>query len=388
LFQKNLADCQRVLGGNHPQTLLARINLAWCHQDAGDLARAIPLYEQGLADHLRILGENHPETMMVRNNLANAYQESGDLARAIPLCEQGLADYLRILGENHPHTLVAQSNLAYAYQKSGDLARAILIYEQALSGHVRIFGDDHPKTKFVRKQLAVCARQQTEAENLNTPDPAGPIKESHQSSELIGQREKDLESAEKAIQVLRQSAYADPSKFAPELAKSLEDLAILQWDSGRKKDALATSEQAIQILRRLASANAPHFAVYLASALKSRGAMLFIHGRKTEALSTAEEGVATYRHVVEFNPSIRPELGFSLNLCGSMLKRLARYEDALVYLEEAINMFDELSRQSPGKFSNDIHDALEGIAEVLEHLGRDEDAATARRRINMLGGAG
>ena len=81
-----------MLGADHPQTLTARNNLARAYQDAGDLGRAIPLFEQTLADSERVLGADHPATLTSRNNLADAYQAAGDLGRAIPLYEQTLAD--------------------------------------------------------------------------------------------------------------------------------------------------------------------------------------------------------------------------------------------------------------------------------------------------------
>ena len=63
-----------MLGPDHPQTLTSRNNLAYAYQDAGDLGRAIPLYEQTLADCVRVLGADHPQTKIVRGNLAAARQ--------------------------------------------------------------------------------------------------------------------------------------------------------------------------------------------------------------------------------------------------------------------------------------------------------------------------
>lgn len=68
----------------------------------GDLGRAIPLLEQTLADRERVLGPDHPDTLTSRNNLAGAYESAGDLGRAIPLLEQTLADSERVLGPDHP----------------------------------------------------------------------------------------------------------------------------------------------------------------------------------------------------------------------------------------------------------------------------------------------
>jgi tetratricopeptide (TPR) repeat protein len=88
------------------------------YESAGDLGRAIPLLEQALADRQRVLGADHPQTLTSRNNLAYAYQSAGDLGRAIPLYEQALADTVRVLGADHPTTKIVRDNLAAARQHS------------------------------------------------------------------------------------------------------------------------------------------------------------------------------------------------------------------------------------------------------------------------------
>ena len=114
LFERNLADRERTLGPNHPDTLTSRNNLAYAYQDAGRLEQAIPLYERNLADRERTLGPNHPDTLTSRNNLAYAYQDAGRLEQAIPLFEQNLTDSEHVLGPNHPWTTLFRDNLARA----------------------------------------------------------------------------------------------------------------------------------------------------------------------------------------------------------------------------------------------------------------------------------
>ena len=91
---------------------------------ARDLGRAIPLHEQALADRQRVLGPDHPDTPTSRNNLAYAYEAAGNLGRAIPLHEQVLADTERVLGPGHPQTLTSRSSLAYAYETAGSCPRS------------------------------------------------------------------------------------------------------------------------------------------------------------------------------------------------------------------------------------------------------------------------
>ncbi|MFC8521188.1 tetratricopeptide repeat protein, partial [Streptomyces sp. NPDC057257] len=103
-----------VLGDTHPSTLTSRNNLAYAYRSAGDLGRAIPLYETTLTQREQVLGDTHPSTLNSRNNLAAAYQSAGDLARAIFLYETTLTQREQVLGDTHPSTLNSRNNLAYA----------------------------------------------------------------------------------------------------------------------------------------------------------------------------------------------------------------------------------------------------------------------------------
>ena len=89
-----------VLGTNHPNTLKGR------------MAEAIPLYRGALADCERVRGTDHPETLTTRNNLAMAYRAAGRTAEAIPLLERTLADRERMRGADHPDTKAAREDLA------------------------------------------------------------------------------------------------------------------------------------------------------------------------------------------------------------------------------------------------------------------------------------
>jgi len=66
-----------VLGADHPSTLGSRNNLAYGYQAAGDLGRAIPLYQHTLEDMVRVLGADHPITQIVSANLDAALEAGG-----------------------------------------------------------------------------------------------------------------------------------------------------------------------------------------------------------------------------------------------------------------------------------------------------------------------
>ena len=151
-----LADHERVLGPDHPDTLASRNDLAEAYRDAGRAAEAIPLHERTLADRERVLGPDHPDTLQSRNNLALAYRAAGRAAEAIPLHERTLADYERVLGPDHPDTLTSRNNLALAYRAAGRAAEAIPLHERTLADYERVLGPDHPGTLQSRNNLALA----------------------------------------------------------------------------------------------------------------------------------------------------------------------------------------------------------------------------------------
>jgi len=157
-LERALADRRRVLGDDHPDTLISMNNLASAYRSAGDLDRAIPLFEQALVRGRRVLGDDHPDTLALVNNLAGAYKSAGDLGRAIPLLEQAWARCRQLLGDDHPDTLTSMSNLAGAYESAGDLGRAIPLLERALADRRRVLGDEHPDALTSMSNLAGAYR--------------------------------------------------------------------------------------------------------------------------------------------------------------------------------------------------------------------------------------
>jgi len=154
LHEQNLAAFERVLGADHPDTLRTRGNLATSYLEAGRTAEAIALQEQTLADRERVLGPDHLDTLSSRNNLANAYGEAGRTAESIKLLEETLAVRDPVLGPDHPDNLATRNNLAASYLDAGRTAEAIKLLEESLAYLQRVLGPDHPDTLRMRNNLA------------------------------------------------------------------------------------------------------------------------------------------------------------------------------------------------------------------------------------------
>jgi tetratricopeptide (TPR) repeat protein len=112
--------------------LVSRNNLAGVLRDLGRVSEAFALYERTLADQERVLGAEHPDTLVSRNNLAGVLRDLGRVSEAFALYERTLADRERVLGAEHPDTLVSRNNLARMFRDLGRLDDAVALYEKIL----------------------------------------------------------------------------------------------------------------------------------------------------------------------------------------------------------------------------------------------------------------
>jgi hypothetical protein len=121
---ESIAELERTLGPDHPDTLNARSNLAAAYQAVGRVADAIPLFEYVLVARQRVLGPRDADTLTSQNNLAATYQDAGRHAEAILLFKLTLAARERLLGAGHPSTLNSQADLAGALEADQPEVRA------------------------------------------------------------------------------------------------------------------------------------------------------------------------------------------------------------------------------------------------------------------------
>jgi hypothetical protein len=153
-FEELLVDRLRVLGPDHPGTLATRANLAYWRGEVGDAAGAAAAFEVLLADCLRVLGPDHGTTVATRHYLLRWRGATGDAAGAAAGFEELFADRLRVLGPDHPDTLATRANLAYWRGEVGDAAGAAAAFEVLLADQLRVLGPDHPDILATRHSLA------------------------------------------------------------------------------------------------------------------------------------------------------------------------------------------------------------------------------------------
>ncbi|MET8747290.1 FxSxx-COOH system tetratricopeptide repeat protein, partial [Streptomyces sp. NPDC004728] len=224
-----LAERERLLGNKHPHTLTSRANLATSYQQTGRTNDAIEIKEHVLAERERLLGNKHPHTLISRHNLAASYQQAGRTNDAINLLEQALAEYERLLGNEHPHTLTARADLATSYQQAGRTNDAINLLEHVLTEYERLLGNEHPHTLTARHNLATSYQQ------AGRTNDAIEIKE-----HVLAERERLLGNEH------------------PGTLNARANLATSYWQAGRTNDAINLLEHVLTEHERLLGNEHPH----------------------------------------------------------------------------------------------------------------------------------
>ena len=264
LFERVLADRVRVLGPDHPDTLAARNNLAGAYYSVGRFGEAIELFERVLAERERVLGSDHPGTLTTRNSLAGAYYFAGRFGEAIELLGRVLAERERVLGPDHPDTLTTRNNLAFAYHSAGRFDEAIELYERVLAEQERVLGPDHPDTLTVRNNLAFAyhsagrfgeaielfERVLADQERVLGPDHPGTLTT---RNSLAGAYE-DVGRFGEAIELFER-VLADQERVLgpdhPDTLNARDNLALAYDAVGRLAEAINVWEELLPDCRRL-----------------------------------------------------------------------------------------------------------------------------------------
>ena len=144
----------RLLGGGHPDTMLASQRLADAYLAAGRAADAIPWFQWVLDSLTDKLGPDHHDVIEARRRLGHALVVALQLPAAITVLERAVSQFEQVCGPEHAGTLGARDELAAAYLAAGQYSDAITLYRRTLADRERAQGARHPQTMTTRHGLA------------------------------------------------------------------------------------------------------------------------------------------------------------------------------------------------------------------------------------------
>ena len=144
----------RLLGGGHPDTMLAGQRLADAYLAAGRADDAIPWFQWVLDSLTGRLGPDHRDVIEARRRLGHALVAALQFPAAITVLERAVPQFEQVCGPGHADTLGARDELAAAYLAAGQYSDAITLYRRTLADRERAQGARHPQTMTTRHGLA------------------------------------------------------------------------------------------------------------------------------------------------------------------------------------------------------------------------------------------
>ena len=148
------ARCQRLLGTDHPDTLVAAGQLADALLAAGQAADAVRCSRWVLDGRDRVLGPGHPGAIAARVSLGRALAAAGEADEARTILREAAGRGERVRGPGDPGALTLTDEYAAAFLAAGDAAAAVRFFKQSLAGHERLHGPANPATLAAALRLA------------------------------------------------------------------------------------------------------------------------------------------------------------------------------------------------------------------------------------------
>jgi tetratricopeptide (TPR) repeat protein len=145
-FVEDLETSRRVLGDEHPDTLISINNMGFLVYSQGKYEEAMPYFIEALETSRRVLGDEHPDTLTSINNMGHLIDAQGKYEEAMPYYAEALETSRRVLGDEHPDTLMSINNMGGLLYSQGKYDEAMPYYVEALETYRRVLGDEHPDT--------------------------------------------------------------------------------------------------------------------------------------------------------------------------------------------------------------------------------------------------
>lgn len=358
-------------------------NLALLYKDAGEYAKAEPLYLEALALSKDLFGEKHRDYATDLDNLAALYHDMGNYAKAEELYRRAMTLREQVHGQKHDRYATSLNNLGTLYQDLGQFAKAEGCLRQALEIRKALLGDKHPDYALSLNNLAmldVGMGEYAKAEPLFLEALAirkAALGEKHPDYALsLGTlsflyREKaeypEAERLARQVLAIRKEVLGDQH---PDTALALSALAEVYFHMGDFARAEPLYREARAIRRKILG---ERHHVY-ADSLLSLGKLQEARGEYQQAEKIYREALAIQNEV---GGDHHPDYAAAETFLGNLYQHTGDYARAEPLLRQALEIRQALA---PGKQYTPYAESLNNLATLYMHMGDDAKALAFLRR--------
>ena len=127
-------------------------------------AEALPLAERLVKICEEKYGTEHPDTVVAELELGWNYIKTKNYAKAESTLKKNLEACKRVFGLEHPRTIDCLDNMAELYHETGNWDKAMQFGQSVLELKEKVYGPDHYKTNIARSLLEKTQKAVREAQ--------------------------------------------------------------------------------------------------------------------------------------------------------------------------------------------------------------------------------
>jgi tetratricopeptide (TPR) repeat protein len=246
MLRQELELNEKARGSEHPRTLTSMNKLAMVLDNQGKHEAAEEVLRQALELSKKVLGPEHPKTLTSMNNLALVLSDQGKYGAAEEMHRRTLELSEKVLGPEHPETLTSMNNLASVLSDQRKYVAAEEMHRRTLELSEKVLGPEHPKTLAIMNNLAftlgnqgkyeaaeeIYRRKLKLSETVLGPEHPDTLRSMYSLAKVLRDRGK-YEAAE---EMLRQELELNEKVWGPEhpsTLTSMNNLAMVLSDQGK-----------------------------------------------------------------------------------------------------------------------------------------------------------
>jgi serine/threonine protein kinase/tetratricopeptide (TPR) repeat protein/chaperone required for assembly of F1-ATPase len=177
-----------------------------------------------------------------------------------------------------------------------------------------------------------------------------------------------------ALQTYRELAQRYET-YRPDVARTLNNLAILDSRQSRMEEARKEFAEALQIYGELAQKNDETYRPFIATTLNNLGNVDLDQGKLDEARKELAEALQIRRELAQKNPeTYRPFVARTLNNLAILDRRQNRIEEARKEFAEALETDRELAQKNPDAYRSFVATTLNNLGNVDLDQGKLDEA--------------
>ena len=183
-----------------------------------------------------------------------------------------------------------------------------------------------------------------------------------------------------SLEISQQQLQQNPQAYEPIVATTLANLANLYKDTKRFTESEEKNKEALEIRRRLAQQNPQVFEYDLSQTLNGLAGLYSDIQRLTESEAMYQEALEISRRLAQQNPqTYEPDVAITLDNLASLYYKTQRFMESEAMYKEALVIRRRLAQSNPQGYDSHVATTLNNLAHLYSATRRLTECETMYR---------